>query len=87
MPRAAISDSDHVGMDLKQYAAGGPYNLVADGGTGCCARLIVMIGAGDLSACVNAAGVDRPQTGLVAGERIEADIQSVTSTAAFRAYW
>jgi hypothetical protein len=87
MARAPVSDSQHVGYDLKQFAAGGPYNLVAEGETGCCARKIVMLAAGNLSSCINASGTDRPQTGLSAGDVIEADIQSVTSTAAFRAYW
>jgi hypothetical protein len=75
-----------VGDDWKQYAAGAA-DLIADSPTGRCARRIVLLAAGDLSPCVNAAGTNKPMTGLPANYIHDAHVQSCTGSVAFIAYW
>ena len=82
------SYAETVGDDWKQFAAGGPFDLT-DGTNGPqrCARRVVMLAAGDLTACVNAAGTNKPLTGLAAGYVHDGHTQSITPTAACIVYW
>jgi hypothetical protein len=84
------NDSTVPGHAWKQYAAGGPYNLIADGPTAnCCARQIVLLAAGDLTACVmgDAAATNRPLTNLPAGYTHVGHTASVTPSVAIVVYW
>lgn len=83
MPAVGINESLAVGTDWKQYGAGAADFLADFNGP---VRRIVMLAAGDLSPCVNAAGTNRALTGLPSGYVHEACVQSCTSTAAFIAY-
>ena len=73
----------------KQYAAGGPYDLIAGGPSGSQAcRKIVLLAAGDLTACVAADGVtNRPITGAPAGFQHVAQCSSITPSVACVVYW
>jgi hypothetical protein len=72
----------------KQYASGGLRDLVADSPDGnSCARLVVPLAAGDFTVCKDAAGVDRPVTGLPVGYQHLANVSAVNATVAFIAYW
>lgn len=85
-----VDDSTVPGHSWKQYAAGGPYNLVADSPTGnTAARLIVLLAAGDLTHAVmsDAAATDRPLTGLPSGYQHVGHTSSVTPSVAIVVYW
>ena len=81
--------SDLPGESWKQYAAGGPYNLVTDSPSGtACARLVVMLAAGDLTHAVLPDGVtDRPITGLPANFQHLGATSSITPTVSVVVYW
>lgn len=83
MPAVGLNESLAVGIDWKQYAAGAADFMADFGGP---VRRIVMLATGDLSPCVNAAGVSRVLTALPSGYVHDACVQSCTSTAAFIAY-
>jgi hypothetical protein len=92
MPQQIGLDSSNTAVSpkWKQYAAG-THDLVADSPTRAhCARLIVMLAAGDLSAAYGPGGEtagSMPLTGLPASYRHVGSTSGVTSTAAFVAYW
>ncbi len=88
MAAANETGSLEVGKRWKQYAAGGPYDLRADSPDGrSAARRIVLLAAGDLTLCTDAADVDRPLTGLPAGYVHDAYCSRVTPTVAIVVYW
>lgn len=78
-----------VGEKLKQYAGGGPYNLVTDSPMqGYCAREILMCVDGDLTSLKDANGVEMgPFTGLKQNLRLNGHFTSVTPTAAIIVVW
>lgn len=93
MPQQAGSENSvHEGVSpkWKQYALG-THDLVADSPNGrTCARLIVMLAAGDLTAAYGPkgeAGGNMPLTGLASQYRHPGSTSGVTSTVAFIAYW
>lgn len=72
----------------KLYAAGAERDLVVDSPDGrTCARLVVILAAGDFTSCKDYGGVDRPLPGLPAGFRHLANVSAINSTQAFIAYW
>ena len=72
----------------KQYAAGGPYDLVTDGGNGLCCRRIAFMASGDLTHCLMADGVtDRPVLVAPAGFVHEAQASSISPTVSVVVYW
>jgi hypothetical protein len=83
MAATGINEATSTGTDWKQYGAGAADFMADFGGP---VRRIVMLAAGDLSPCVNAADVNRALTGLPSGYVHDACVQSCTSTAAFIAY-
>lgn len=92
MPQQSGSDNPNLGdaPRWKGYAAG-TRDLVADSPDGkTCARLIVMLAAGDLTNAFGPGGEaagNMPLTGLPANYRHQGSTSGVTSTAAFVAYW
>ena len=73
----------------KQYAAGGPYDLVVDSpGGASCAREVRLLAAGDLTHCYMSDGAtDRPLTGLPSGYVHAGATSSITPTVAVVVYW
>ncbi len=75
----------------KQYAGSASVrDLLADSPNGrTCARLIVMLAAGDLTHAYGPGGEaqDYPLTGLPSGYRHQGATSGVVSTVAFVAYW
>ena len=85
----AASDVDHsqeVAPTWKQYGAGA-HDFLADGPNRRPARRIVLLAAGDLSPCLDAAGNDRPLTSLPDQYCHDGHTQSCTSSGAIIAYW
>jgi hypothetical protein len=90
MPTAGKNkESMLVGSNWKAYAAGGPYDFVADSPDGkACARLIVMLAAGDLThAFLPDGATDRPLIGLPAGYQHMAACSGASPTVAIVVYW
>lgn len=89
MAAGKIPTSTGTGSKWKQYAAGGPRDLIADGpGGSMCARRIVLLAAGDLSLCIGPDGAtDSPLTGLPSGFEHVGATSSVTSTVGIIVYW
>jgi hypothetical protein len=89
MSAGRFTDSNACAPAWKQYAAGGPYNLVADSPDGAaCARLVVLLAAGDLTHAILSDGAtDRPITGLPAGYQHQGNTSSITPTVAVVVYW
>jgi len=72
----------------KQYAAGGPYDLVADGGNGQCCRSISFLASGDLTHCLQSDGTtDRPITAAPAGFVANVQATSISPTVAVLVCW
>ncbi len=77
--------STEIALKWKRYAAGGPYNLVTEGGTPC--RSVIALVDGDLTHAVNVDGTDDPIAGLKAGMAIPIACTSITPTAAILVLW
>jgi len=92
MPQQAGSDNSATGdaPKWKQYAAG-VCDFVADSPNGkTCARLVIMLAAGDLSPCYGPRGDAGPNmalTGLPAGYRHQGSTSGCTASVAIVAYW
>ena len=72
----------------KQYAAGGPYDLVADGGNGQCCRSISFLAAGDLTNCLQSDGAtNRPIIAAPAGFVANVQATSITPTVSVLVCW
>jgi hypothetical protein len=83
-----FNDSTSIGSRWKQYVSGGLRNLVTDSPDGAtCARMVVLLAAGDLTVCKDGSDVDRPLTGLPSGFQHTGSISEVNATVAFIAYW
>jgi hypothetical protein len=88
MPIGLIPKNEATSPKWKQYAAGGPRDLVADGPPGgFCCRKIVLLEAGSLTLCEDANSVDSPLTGLPAGYEHIGAVTRVTSSGAIIVYW
>jgi hypothetical protein len=83
--------STAVGDKLKQYAAGGPYNLLADGPSANAnqtARQIQMCDAGALSSLKDADGNEMgPFNALLAGFTLSGHFSSVTTSVSIVVTW
>jgi hypothetical protein len=91
MPQQAGSDNTATSDSIKwkQYAAG-THDFVADSNGSTCARLVILLAAGDLTAAYGPKGADggsMPLTGLPAGYRHHGSTSGVTTTAAIVVYW
>lgn len=82
-----IPENDGTGVKWKEYAAGGPRDLVAEGGRPC--RKIVLLVAGTLTLCKNANDVDEPLDAVTYPAFYEhvGAVSSVTSSGAILVYW
>jgi hypothetical protein len=89
MTAARITEFDGTSPKWKRYAAGGPYDLLADSPTkDACCRKIVFLDAGSLTQCVGGDGVDvpLPDTMPAFWEHTGA-VQTVTCSGAILVYW
>jgi hypothetical protein len=92
MPQQAGSDNPSIAdaVRWKRYAAGA-CDFVADSPNGkTCARLVILLAAGDLTSAFGPGGEaagNMPLTGLPAGYRHQGATSGVVSTAALVAYW
>ncbi len=77
--------STEISLKWKRYAAGGPYDLVAEAGMPC--RAILVLVDGDLTHAVDVDSVDRPIAGLKAGMCVPIACSSITPTAALLVLW
>lgn len=82
-----IPENDGTGRKWKEYAAGGPRDLVADGGGLC--RKIVLLEAGTLTLCEDINGVDEPLNAVSYPAFYEhtAACKRVSSSGAILVYW
>lgn len=90
MPTAGrINDGHGSGYGWKAYAAGGPYDLVADSPDGkSCAREIRLLAAGNLTHAFFADGVtDAPLLGLPVGYVHTGQTSGISPTVAVVVYW
>ena len=79
----------NVGESWKQYAPGAVADLVADSPDGkSCARMLILLAAGDLTACYQPDGVtNRPLTGLPDQYMHLGATSGATCTVGMIAYW
>lgn len=88
MATKTVNRATGVGEKWKQYASGSLQDLAADSPDGAtCARMIVMLAAGDLTHCHDAYNNDVPLTGLPAGYQHIASVQKAHGSVGFIAYW
>lgn len=83
---ARMPEETSTGIKWKQYAAGGPRDLVADGGGA--ARKIVLGEPGALTLCEDINNVDSPiAQSMPQGWEHTAAVTRVTSTGTIIVYW
>jgi len=87
-PNRSLKTTSTGAARSKQYAAGGPYDLVADGNGDQCCKAVAFMATGNLTHCLMADGVtDRPITGAPAGYVHNAQCSSITPSVAVVVYW